>query len=462
MLLTITSSTPPATDLGYLLHKHPEGVRAVDLAFGSATVFFPEASEGRCTAALLVEVDPIGLVRRGRGARAFGLAEYVNDRPYAASSFLSVAISKAFGTAMSGRSNERQELADTPISLEAHLPVVPARGGAELLGKLFEPLGYEVDATPIALDDRFPAWGGSRYLDVRLSVTARLRDLLGQLYVLLPVLDDDKHYWVAEDEIEKLLARGGDWLAAHPERELITRRYLRHRARLTREALARLLDDDQPDVAEPEADREEQDVESPISLREQRLGSVLAALRASGARRVLDLGCGGGVLLQTLLKEGSFEEIVGVDVSAGALAYAGRRMKLDQMAPRQRERVRLLQGALTYRDRRLAGYDAAVLMEVIEHLDPERLPAMEAAIFGDAAPGTVIVTTPNVEYNARFEGLPAGALRHRDHRFEWTRAEFRSWGSGVAERNGYTVRFLPVGEEDADVGSPTQLAVFSR
>jgi len=137
-------------------------------------------------------------------------------------------------------------------------------------------------------------------------------------------------------------------------------------------------------------------------------------------------------------------------------------MKLDQMAPRQRERVRLLQGALTYRDRRLAGYDAAVLMEVIEHLDPERLPAMEAAIFGDAAPGTVIVTTPNVEYNARFEGLPAGALRHRDHRFEWTRAEFRSWGSGVAERNGYTVRFLPVGEEDADVGSPTQLAVFSR
>jgi len=462
MLLTITSSTPPATDLGYLLHKHPEGVRAVDLAFGSAKVFFPEASEGRCTAALLVEVDPIGLVRRGRGARAFALAEYVNDRPYAASSFLSVAISKAFGTAMSGRSNERQELADTPISLEAHLPVVPARGGAELLGKLFEPLGYEVDATPIALDDRFPAWGGSRYLDVRLSVTARLRDLLGQLYVLLPVLDDDKHYWVAEDEIEKLLARGGDWLAAHPERELITRRYLRHRARLTREALARLLDDDQPDVAEPEADREEEDVESPISLREQRLGSVLAALRASGARCVLDLGCGGGVLLQTLLKEGSFEEIVGVDVSAGALAYAGRRMKLDQMAPRQRERVRLLQGALTYRDRRLAGYDAAVLMEVIEHLDPERLPAMEAAIFGDAAPGTVIVTTPNVEYNARFEGLPAGALRHRDHRFEWTRAEFRSWGSGVAERNGYTVRFLPVGEEDADVGSPTQLAVFSR
>ncbi|HEY2803319.1 MAG TPA: 3' terminal RNA ribose 2'-O-methyltransferase Hen1 [Actinomycetota bacterium] len=464
MLLTITTSTSPATDLGYLLHKNPDAVRSVDLAFGTARVFYPEASEERCTAALLLEIDPIGLVRRGRGARAFALAEYVNDRPYAASSFLSVAISKAFGTAMSGRSNERQELADTPIALEAHLPVVPARGGAELLGKLFEPLGYELTATRITLDERFPAWGDSRYLDVRLSVRARLRDLLGQLYVLLPVLDDDKHYWVAEDEIEKLLARGGDWLAAHPERELITKRYLRHRTRLTREALARLLEDDQQSVpqAEPDADREEEDVERPISLREQRLGSVLAALRASGARRVLDLGCGGGVLLQTLLKDGDFEEIVGVDVSAGALAFAARRLKLDQMAPRQRERIRLLQGALTYRDSRLAGYDAAVLMEVVEHLDPDRLPAMEAAVFGDAAPGTVVVTTPNVEYNARFEGLPVGALRHRDHRFEWTREQFRSWANGVAERNGYTVRFLPVGEEDADVGSPTQLAVFAR
>ena len=411
-----------------------------------------------------MEVDPIGLVRRARSSGGFALAEYVNDRPYVASSFVSVAIAKLFGTAMSGRSPERQELADSAIDLEAHLPAVPSRGGGELLGKLFEPLGYEVAWSPIALDERFPGWGESRHLDVRLSVRARLRDVLGHLYVLLPVLDDDKHYWVAEDEIEKLLKRGGPWLASHPERELITRRYLRHRTRLAREALTRLMEDDQPDAVLEESlsDREEEEVERPMSLREQRLGGVIAALRASRARRVLDLGCGGGVLLQALLKDGGFEELVGVDVSAGALAYAARKLRLDQMAPRQRERIRLLQGALTYRDRRLVGFDAAVLMEVIEHVDPERLPALEASVFAEAAPGTVIVTTPNVEYNLRFEGLPTGTLRHRDHRFEWSRAQFRTWAEGVASRNGYTARFLPVGEEDAEVGAPTQLAVFSR
>ncbi|MDP9243065.1 MAG: 3' terminal RNA ribose 2'-O-methyltransferase Hen1, partial [Actinomycetota bacterium] len=342
MLLTLTSSTPPATDLGFLLHKNPESLRSVELAFGTGHVFYPEASEDRCTAALLLEIDPIALVRRGRGPAQFALAEYVNDRPYVASSFMSVAIAKLFGTAMSGRSKERQELADTPLDLTAHLPVVPCRGGEELLRGLFEPLGYEVESRAIPLDDAFPGWGNSRYLDVRLTTRARVRDLLGHLYVLLPVLDDDKHYWVSHDEIEKLLGKGGAWLAEHPQRELITRRYLRHQ-RLAREALARLVEEDQPDpdATQATAEREEDEIEQQVSLREQRLGSVLAALRASGARRVLDLGCGGGALMRTLLEDGDFEEIVGVDVSAAALASAARRLNLDEMAPRQRERVRL-------------------------------------------------------------------------------------------------------------------------
>jgi 3' terminal RNA ribose 2'-O-methyltransferase Hen1 len=463
MLLTITSSTPPATDLGFLLHKNPDSLRSVELAFGTGHVFYPEASEERCTAALLLDIDPIALVRRGRAPAQFALAEYVNDRPYVASSFMSVAIAKLFGTAMSGRSKERQELADAPLDLTAHLPVVPSRGGEELLRGLFKPLGYEIEARAIPLDDAFPGWGSSRYLDVRLTTRARVRDLLGHLYVLLPVLDDDKHYWVSRDEIEKLLSKGSAWLAEHPQRELITRRYLRHQ-RLAREALARLVEEDQPDpdATQVTAEREENEIEEQVSLREQRLGSVLAALRASGARRVLDLGCGGGTLMRMLLEDGDFEEIVGVDVSAAALASAARRLNLDEMAPRQRERVRLLQGALTYRDRRLAGFDAAVLMEVVEHVEPERLDALESSIFSAAAPGTVIVTTPNVEYNVRFGRLAPHELRHRDHRFEWTRVEFRAWADAVASRNGYSVSYLPVGEEDPQVGSPTQMAVFSR
>ena len=464
MLLTITSSTPPTDDLGYLLHKNPANLRTVDLAFGRAHVFWPGSSPERASVSLLVEVDPVGLVRRGRGTAGFALAEHVNDRPYVASSLMSVAIARLFGTAMSGRSSDRPDRVDAVLNLTAALPVVACRDGVPLLRRLFEPLGYRVEASPIPLDPSVPSWGDSRYLAVSLAAEVRVRDLLSHLYVLLPVLDDDKHYWVARDEIEKLLARGGEWLAVHPDKELITRRYLRYRDRLTREALSRLLEEDQadPDADEAAHDAEEEAVEERVSLRDQRLGSVLSVLRAADAHRVLDLGCGPGTLLKALMKEPGVTEVVGVDVSSRALDVAARRLHLDTMAPNQRDRLRLLQGSLTYRDRRLSGFDAAVLMEVVEHLEPERLEALERSVFAEAAPTTVIVTTPNIEYNVRFESLPSDRLRHRDHRFEWTRVEFRSWADGVAERNRYRVRYLPVGEDDPEVGPPTQLAVFVR
>jgi 3' terminal RNA ribose 2'-O-methyltransferase Hen1 len=465
MLLTLTTTHRPATDLGYLLHKNPGAVRSVDMWFGGVHVFYPEATDERCTAALLLEVDPIGLVRRrGRGAEPASLEPYVNDRPYAASSFVSVALAKLFGTAMTGRSSERQELAETPIPLEIHIPALPSRGGEELVRRLFEPLRYAVSATPIPLDEQFPEWGGSPYYETRLTTTARVADVLSNLYVLLPVLDDQKHYWVSRDEIEKLLRRGEGWLKDHPENELITRRYLRHQSRLAREALARLLEEDQldPDSAVQIHDQEEEQVERRIGLGEQRIQAVVGALKEAGVARVLDLGCGDGRLLQALLKDGSFQRIVGVDVSWAALERAARRLRLQEMSPKQRERIELEQSSLTYKDRRLQGYDAAAVVEVIEHLDPSRLDAFEHALFDVARPGTVVLTTPNVEYNARFESLPAGSLRHRDHRFEWTREEFRTWAGGAAERNGYTVSFRPIGPEDPEIGSPTQMAVFAR
>jgi len=198
-----------------------------------------------------------------------------------------------------------------------------------------------------------------------------------------------------------------------------------------------------------------------VSLRDQRLGTVESVLRSSGARRVLDLGCGPGALLERLIRDG-YDEVVGVDVSIRALEQAARRLKLDLLSDTQRERVKLLQSPLTYRDRRLTGYDAAVLVEVIEHLDPPRLAAAERNVFASARPSTVVVTTPNGEYNVRWETLPPGRFRHPDHRFEWTRAEFARWSSAVADRHGYRVRHLPIGPEDPEVGSPTQMAVFER
>jgi 3' terminal RNA ribose 2'-O-methyltransferase Hen1 len=478
VLVTVSTTHVPATDLGFLLHKNPERAQQVDVSTGTAHVFYPEANEHRCTAALLLDVDPIGLVRTARagGAEGAALAQYVNDRPYAASSLLAVALGKVFSSARRGVSKERPELVDVALPLEVHVPALSCRGGPEMAHRFFAPLGWQVEATAVPLDETLPEWGDSGYVDLRLSGELRLADALNHLYVALPVLDDAKHYWIGNDEIEKLLRAGSGWLASHPERDVITRRYLGHRATLTRRAIERLAEVDDAEVEAlddatapalaaaggPQTTDADEAADRPVPLALQRHGAVLAALRSAGVQRVIDLGCGAGALLPALLAERTFTEILGVDVSARALEIAARRLRLDRLPDRQRARIRLLQSGLTYTDARLRGYDAAVLMEVIEHLDLDRLPALEHAVFGAAAPTTVVVTTPNVEYNARFENLPAGTFRHRDHRFEWTRQEFAGWSSVVADRYGYGVRLVGVGDEDPDVGTPSQMAVFTR
>ncbi|MBD2724761.1 3' terminal RNA ribose 2'-O-methyltransferase Hen1 [Nostoc sp. FACHB-892] len=460
MLLTITTTHSPATELGYLLHKHPDRCQSFALSFGKAHIFYPEASREKCTAALLLDVDPVKLVRGG-GTR---LKQYVSDRPYVASSFLSVAIAQVLSTALGGRCKDLPELAQTPIPLVAKLSALPCRGGEEFLRQLFEPLGYSVSAEGHSLDEKFPDWGQSQYFSVELQHTLPLSHLLSHLYVLIPVLDDDKHYWVGDEEIEKLLRHGEGWLTTHPAREQITRRYLKRQQRLTRLALAQLIESDDPDVdsAEESHAKEEAAVEKPMSLNQQRMDAVIAALKQSNAKRVIDLGCGQGNLLKILLKDGFFEQITGVDVSYRALEVAQERLDRLRLTRNQWERVQLIQGALTYQDKRFSGYDAATVIEVIEHLDLPRLGAFERVLFEFAQPKTVLVTTPNIEYNIKFENLPAGKLRHQDHRFEWTRSQFQNWANQVAESFGYTVEFQPIGTEDPEVGSPTQMGVFKR
>ncbi|MGI5156046.1 3' terminal RNA ribose 2'-O-methyltransferase Hen1 [Microbispora sp. CA-102843] len=522
MLLTISTTLRPATDLGFLLHKHPDRVQEFEQSFGTARVFYPEAGEDRCTAALLLEVDPVRLARsRGSSSPDFSLGQYVNDRPYAASSLLASALADVFRTARTGRCASRQDLADGPIPLEIGLPALPCRGGADLAHRLFGPLGWEVGAEAVPLDPGFPEWGESRYVRLALRGDVRLADALNHLYVLLPVLDDAKHYWLAGDEVDKLVRAGEGWLAGHPDKGLITRRYLGRRWALTRTAFARLaeLGDDveeslDPPVEEepgaeapasaapvdgtapvdgagpfngaapvdgagqaesgvaepghtsdatprPDGDRAEGAGEERVPLNTLRREAVVAVLEEAGARTVLDLGCGSGQLLSALLAKPVFARVAGMDVSARALALANRRLRTDRMPDAKRARLELFQGSLTYTDARLAEYDAAVLMEVVEHVDPPRLPALERVVFGTARPAHVIVTTPNVEHNVRYE-LLAGARRHPDHRFEWSRAEFARWVAGVCETYGYTADLRPVGEDDPEVGPPTQMAVFSR
>ena len=482
MLLTITTTHRPATDLGFLLHKNPQRLHETELSFGKALMFYPEISDERATFALVLDVDPVALVRgKGQGSTPGLLDQYVNDRPYAASSFLAVAIAKTLRNALGGSSKERADLAASIIPLAARVLPLPVRGSEGLIEKLFQPLGYKVAIEPIALDDTWPEWGASPYVALDIESTCRLRDLLAHLYVLIPVLDARKHYFIDRHEIEKLLAKGEGWLATHPEKELIARRYMGRRRSLAREVLTRLAEDAAEeevvaDAGEPAprdgaaeetvvqraSDAAEEAIEKPLRLHDQRLERVAKVLVDSGARRVVDLGCGSGKLLKRLMGERQFLDILGVDVSVASLEMASRRLHLERMPERQRKRITMVQGALTYRDKRIEGYDAAALIEVIEHMDPDRLASLERVVFEHAKPDTLVVTTPNREYNALFAGMAAGAMRHADHRFEWTRDEFRAWAEPVAARHGYKVRFEGLGPEDASLGAPSQMAVFER
>ena len=495
MLLTIDVTSEKAPQLSYLLHKHPDRVQSFEMSFGTAHVFYPVVEQDRCVACLLLEVDPIAMVRGKNKDSSFLLEQYVNDRPFTASSFMSVALSQVFGSALAGRCRDIPELVAESFQLTATLDTLAVRGDIAMVPRLFEPLGYSVTAEGRLLDS----------------------ELLAHLYVLIPVFDNVKHYFVGPDEIEKLLAKGAGWLETHPEKIEITRRYLRHRPGLVRDALARLSDEEvrsELDMDSDAQDTESSDPESigrdsigsasissasiggetiaassdatrngkPIhgaidpesdradsenaknaiarSLNQQRYDAVLGAIRESEAKSVLDLGCGEGKLLKQLLEEKQLEKIVGMDVSIRSLEIASRRLRLERLTERQRSRIELIHGSLIYRDKRLNGYDAAIAVEVIEHLDPDRLVALERVIFEFARPKTVVVTTPNQEYNSVWESLPSGAFRHADHRFEWNRSQFGKWSESICNRYGYRVRLLPVGPVDTDRGSPTQMGVF--
>ncbi|OOQ61589.1 3' terminal RNA ribose 2'-O-methyltransferase Hen1 [Mucilaginibacter pedocola] len=462
MLLTITTSRFPADNLGYLLHKHPAKIQSADISAGKAHIFYPEVSAEKCTAALLLDIDPVGLVRSsGPKGNDFALEQYVNDRPYVASSFMSAAIAKAYSSAMNGRCKDKPELVDVAMPFTVKLSVLSVRGGEAVLRALFEPLGYTINAQQHQLDPLYPDWGQSRYFTVELSHTITLQRLLSHLYVLIPVCDNDKHYWINAEEVEKLLAKGSGWLEAHPAKEMIVRRYLKDQRSLAGQALSVLLSKDEAEVEEAAVEAPEEVTEPKVRIHDLRLQAAKDELLLAGAKRVADLGCGECRLLKLLLAERQFEFILGMDVSIRVLQIANNRLKIERMPDKQRERIQLIQGSLTYRDKRLEGFDGAALVEVIEHLDPPRLAALERAVFEYAKPGTVVVTTPNAEYNVLFENHPEGKMRHNDHRFEWTRKEFEAWATDLAVKYNYNVLFKAVGEEDAEVGALSQMAVFS-
>lgn len=455
-LLADENADYSARDLGFLLHKHPDHLHNRDVKSGEVSIFYPEVSETRTTAVVHLDVDPVGLVR-GKNRQSDGLLDqYVNDRPYVASSFLSVALGRAFGQTLSGKSKDKQELADRPLPFQVRILPIALSGDEDVIKAIFEPLGYDV--TVEYFDEK------AKIIALDLTGTLQLSALLNHLYVLIPVLDNAKHYWIDKDEIDHLLAKGEGWLAEHPKRDLITKRALKHRRALMNMALARLdesiaTDESENDAPAPEPEAK---LEKPIRLHDLRLDTVAETLRNHGAKSVLDLGCGEGKLIARLIKDRNFKKILGVDPSVRTLEKATRRLHLDQAGEAMAERVSVQMGSLTYGDRRWKGFDAATLVEVIEHIEPHRLSALALSLFGDAKPGLVVVTTPNQEYNVLFEGMAEGELRHPDHRFEWTRTQFQSWGEAVAAEYGYDVSYAPLGPEDENLGGPSQMAIFTK
>lgn len=460
MLLTITYEGQHTQELGFLLHKNPDRAQQFDLSFGKAYVFYPEVTNERTTAALLLDIDPIDLARGKLGSKDGGLFDYVNDRPYASTSFMSTAVSRVFGTAMSGRCDKNQSLADTPLRLTAQLFSLKDGGDTELAAQMFEPLGYTVHTERTVLDARFPEWGNAPYIDLTVSGTVRLADLLNHLYVLIPVFDRQKHYYIAEDEIQKLLDHGEGWLAEHPYREKIARRYFGVKRSYARKAIDILMADDPETEALPGEEQERPEIHTPLNA--QRMEAVKNAVLRSGASSVIDLGCGECRLTSLLLSEPQIQKVTACDVSVKTLEKAAARLHLDRMQPWRKNKLTLMQASLTYRDKRFEGYDCACVIEVLEHIEPMRIPAFERVLFEFASPKTVILTTPNREYNVNYKFLETGALRHGDHRFEWTRKEFQAWTEHICGRFGYACEICGIGEEDETAGYPTQMGVFTK
>jgi len=395
MLLEISTTHNPATDLGFLLHKHPDKVQEIDLAIGKAHIFYPEANQNRCTICLLLDINPIEVIKSKKNIRNFLQENYVNDRTYTSNSFMSTAIVKAFGSAINGTCHTRPELPETKMPFEVKLHAINVENESQLK-ELFEPLGYEINYQKYDVDSQFVEWGKSKTITLSLKKTTTLQELLSQLYVFILVLDNERHYWIGNQEIDLLKRRGAGWLDSHPQKEWIIKRFLKYIPELTYSAKLNILKDE-------ENIKENQKKEKELNLHQKRLLKAFQLLKNSHSESVLDVGCGEGKLLKLLLKDSQFKKISGTDVAFSELQRANEKLYLDTASPYIKEKISLFQSSVTYQDERFLGYDAIALVEVIEHINEERLEVFEKNIFGYARPKTVVLSTPNSEYNVLFE-----------------------------------------------------------
>jgi 3'' terminal RNA ribose 2''-O-methyltransferase Hen1 len=456
MLLTITYKGKDTQDLGYMLFKNPNRPQSVKLTTGSAYVYYPKVSDEETTIALLLDINSLDLAKgeKGKDVQPQSLFDYVNDRPYVASSFLATAMNKVFGTAISGRGDEYQELVDSKLNLSATIHMFPCPVDKERINKVFEPLGYEVNYETFLLDNKFPEWGDSKYVNLTVSGNVVLRDLLKQIILLIPVFDKFKHYDVSnQDELNKLLKLGDGWLSDHPEKDFIVNRYLQFKKGLVNKAQEHL----KSDVDEIEESIDKAVTEKEESLNTTRFNSVINELIKIEAKSVLDIGCSNGKLLEAIRDKMPNIKLAGIDVHLKAVSIA------DKMANKKDlDKIDFFQSSILYKDKRFKGYDAVTAIEVMEHIDEFKLYLFEKVLFGYINPRVAILTTPNKDYNENYDNINNKGLRHFDHRFEFTKREFESWVTKICSKYGYIYFFKSIGKADEKDQQPTLMVTFMK
>lgn len=445
MQLTIQASGDNVKAISYLLSKNPSNLYERNHKGHLVRLFYSKFTETELEVTIFVTPDPIELIKNN--SNSYDITHYINDREFAVSSIFCSFIRSALGTALNGQPKEEHiKWVDHPFPFTFEFGPVVSTLTDEKLMNLFEPIGYEVTINRPEIEYSIPikTKSSARYISIKGMKT--LQEGLRHLFVLIPVIDNYKHYFIDEKEIEKLERYGEGWLEQHPLRDLIYRQALRFKE------IYSLVENSSKDEKKIEPVKK-------VRLNELRYEKIVNTVSEMKPRSVVDFGSGEGKLSVQLGFVEGITEILAVEPSESASLKALERFN----KVKNKEKFvnpELLWGSLFYYDERLKDKDVIILCEVIEHIDESRLPKAMDTLLHDYQPGALIITTPNRDYNELYD--MEEHLRHNDHRFEWTRAEFRQWCTERNHGNDYELLFDGIGEEHASQGFPTQMCVFKR
>ncbi|TDL78499.1 3' terminal RNA ribose 2'-O-methyltransferase Hen1 [Peribacillus frigoritolerans] len=445
MQLTIKATGDNVKAISYLLSKNPNNLYERNHKGHLVRLFYSKFEETELEVTIFVTPDPIDLVKNN--SNSYDITHYINDREFAVSSLFCSFIRSALGTALNGQPKEEySEWVNYRFSFQFEFGPVVSSLSDKQLKDLFEPIGYEVAISRPDIEYSFEMKDKSSARSICLKGMKTLQNGLRQLFVLIPVIDNYKHYYIDDKEIEKLERYGEGWLEDHPKRDYIYRQSLRFKE------IFSIVENKKTE------EKKEEKIEK-VRLNDLRYEKIIDFVNQMKPRSIVDFGSGEGKLSVRLGFADGVKEIMAVEPSQSATLKAIERF--DKVKNKEKFVVpETIWGSLFYYDERLKGKDVMILCEVIEHIDEFRLPKVLDTILHDYQPNALIITTPNREYNEIYD--MEDHFRHNDHRFEWTRAEFRHWCEERNHRKIYDLQFEGIGEEHDRHGFPTQMCVFVR